>query len=1026
MVQHTESSIPPSDPDEDKDVREAQGGSGRTQGLPGWSERAWPSASLRTYLVAMILAATLPIALLLTYKVSAELAQTRSRLQSVLGHSAAGLAQTVALDTASTVDALLALGRTDALRSGQPSALERWLRQRPPVKPQWHSVFFAGADGRIVFDTARPEGDAVQDAAIEALARRASSERRAALSEAVDMGSAGAEVALAVPVRLAGVEGYVLGARMDARAWQRLLSTATPPEGGFIALVDSRQNVVAAAGHLARGRQLLPTGVERVQARMGEEGIAEPAVAAWRPVAHYGWQVSVGVPAAPIEAAERRTVLSAIATMGACLVLGVALAFLLAWRIAQPLQMLARAQRLPPSLRIPVREIALLRDALWTAQRRDATTRQRLQAKAAEFEALFENTPIGLAFADGAHCGHVVLNPVMRGLLGVADEEDGRETPARIFRGGKELAPEEQPLMLACRLAQPVGPMELEIRVPGRAPMSVVASAVPLLDEQGRPRGALSAVTDITELLQVMALWLAADRKRQEKQSLIDLACEAGYVGFFEYRFRPSELVWTAGQEGLFGRDPAALAAGGGGPRGLRAWSALVHADDRARLRRSLARSLRTRSPRAQLEYRIAAAPDDAPRWLSSRLLLRYGVRGRPEQVVGITVDVTEQKNAERRRALQSEQEQAARRQAEAASRAKDEFLTMLSHELRNPLAAIAAASDVLSTGAGGPETTHQALGIIQRQTQHLASMMRDLLDVSRVLRGSAVLARRPTDLAERVRSVRESLSVGGTMRRHTWTFDLQPAWINGDVTRIEQVIVNLLQNAIKYTPEGRSIDVSVSCPGDEAVLRVADGGDGIDEDLLPHIFDLFRQGERMLDRQDGGLGVGLTLVQHLVKQHGGVIDVATSEDGTVFTVRWPRVAPGSAAAPADAVAMRPHGPARRIVLVEDNADMLRSVSAYLRGRGHTVHAAEDGLDGLVLIIAERPDVAIVDIGLPGVDGYEIALRARAAGYAGRMVAVSGYGQAQDISKARKAGFDEYLIKPITMEQLQNAMDRTP
>ncbi|WP_053842525.1 hybrid sensor histidine kinase/response regulator [Paracidovorax avenae] len=1026
MAQHTESSFPPSDPDEDKDVREAQGDSGRTQGLPGWSERAWPSASLRTYLVAMILAATLPIALLLTYKVSAELAQTRSRLQSVLGHSAAGLAQTVALDTASTVDALLALGRTDALRSGQPSALERWLRQRPPVKPQWHSVFFAGADGRIVFDTARPEGDAAQDAAIEALARRASSERRAALSEAVDMGSAGAEVALAVPVRLAGVEGYVLGARMDARAWQRMLSTATPPEGGFIALVDSRQNVVAAAGHLARGRQLLPTGVERVQARMGEEGIAEPAVAAWRPVAHYGWQVSVGVPAAPIEAAERRTVLSAIATMGACLVLGVALAFLLAWRIAQPLQMLARAQRLPPSLRIPVREIALLRDALWTAQRRDATTRQRLQAKAAEFEALFENTPIGLAFADGAHCGHVVLNPVMRGLLGVADEEDGRETPARIFRGGKELAPEEQPLMLACRLAQPVGPMELEIRVPGRAPMSVVASAVPLLDEQGRPRGALSAVTDITELLQVMALWLAADRKRQEKQSLIDLACEAGYVGFFEYRFRPSELVWTAGQEGLFGRDPAALAAGGEGPRGLRAWSALVHVDDRARLRRSLARSLHTRSPRAQLEYRIAAAPDDAPRWLSSRLLLRYGVRGRPEQVVGITVDVTEQKNAERRRALQSEQEQAARRQAEAASRAKDEFLTMLSHELRNPLAAIAAASDVLSTGAGGPETTHQALGIIQRQTQHLASMMRDLLDVSRVLRGSAVLARRPTDLAERVRSVRESLSVGGTMRRHTWTFDLQPAWINGDATRIEQVIVNLLQNAIKYTPEGRSIDVSVSCPGDEAVLRVADGGDGIDEDLLPHIFDLFRQGERMLDRQDGGLGVGLTLVQHLVEQHGGVIDVATSEDGTVFTVRWPRVAPGSAAAPTDAVAMRPHGPARRIVLVEDNADMLRSVSAYLRGRGHTVHAAEDGLDGLVLIIAERPDVAIVDIGLPGVDGYEIALRARAAGYAGRMVAVSGYGQAQDISKARKAGFDEYLIKPITMEQLQNAMDRTP
>ncbi len=231
MAQHTESSLPPSGPDVDADIMEARRDSGRTRGLPGWSERAWPSASLRTYLVAMILAATLPIALLLTYKVSADLVQARSRLQSVLGHSAAGLAQTVTLDMASTVDALLALERTDALRSGQPSALERWLRQRPPMKPQWHSVFLATADGRIVFDTARPEGDPAQDAAIEALARKASSEQRAALSESAPVDSARAEVALVVPVRLAG-RGWPCARRAHGCARMAAAAVHFRPAGG--------------------------------------------------------------------------------------------------------------------------------------------------------------------------------------------------------------------------------------------------------------------------------------------------------------------------------------------------------------------------------------------------------------------------------------------------------------------------------------------------------------------------------------------------------------------------------------------------------------------------------------------------------------------------------------------------------------------------------------------------------------------------------------------------------------------------
>lgn len=366
--------------------------------------------------------------------------------------------------------------------------------------------------------------------------------------------------------------------------------------------------------------------------------------------------------------------------------------------------------------------------------------------------------------------------------------------------------------------------------------------------------------------------------------------------------------------------------------------------------------------------------------------------------------------------------EQAARLQAESASRAKDEFLAMLGHELRNPLGAIASAVEVLNRVDAGTELAVNARLIIGRQTRHLAHLMDDLLDVGRVISGKVLLAKQRLELGALVERVIANFELTGMSQRHDVRLELGQVWVEVDPTRIEQVVSNLLGNAFKYTPPGRRIDVALWRRDGRALLEVRDQGPGIAAALLPHVFDLFVQGERPIDRPGGGLGIGLTLVRRLIELHGGRVTAHSSAAGTTF-----QVALLAAEAPArvdDATRPAPPPP-RRVLVVDDNADVLSAMRSMLELDGHLVSTAIDGEHGLAVLLGEVPDAAIVDIGLPGLSGYEVARRGRRAGYAGKLFALSGYSGASTVDQARRHGFDAHLAKPVDPQRLHELVAQT-
>jgi signal transduction histidine kinase/CheY-like chemotaxis protein len=364
---------------------------------------------------------------------------------------------------------------------------------------------------------------------------------------------------------------------------------------------------------------------------------------------------------------------------------------------------------------------------------------------------------------------------------------------------------------------------------------------------------------------------------------------------------------------------------------------------------------------------------------------------------------------------------QSGRDRAEQESQAKDELMAMLAHELRNPLSAITAAIQVLGATAHESDVAVRARAIISRQAQHLSRLLDDLLDVARVVTGKIALDRRPLDLAELVR--RALAAISETHSTHFLSVSTESAWIDADAIRIEQIVSKLVGNSLKYTPSGGTVSVTVSQEGEEAVLRVADNGLGISSDLLPRIFDLFVQGERTLDRAQGGLGIGLTLARRLVGLHHGTVAAFSDGPGhgSTFVVRLPRVpAPGS---PGTAHVSSPttHCCARRVLLIEDNRDAREMFRMMLELAGHQVLEAEEGLSGLEMLRKVQPDIAVIDVGLPGLDGYEVARRFRAepGGKTVLLVALTGYGTPEARERSRLAGFDHHLTKPVDPETLQ-------
>jgi PAS domain S-box-containing protein len=362
-------------------------------------------------------------------------------------------------------------------------------------------------------------------------------------------------------------------------------------------------------------------------------------------------------------------------------------------------------------------------------------------------------------------------------------------------------------------------------------------------------------------------------------------------------------------------------------------------------------------------------------------------------------------------------------REAAETNRAKDEFLATLSHELRNPLGAIANAVAALERRGGAEEAAARLRQIIQRQTHHLARLVDDLLDVARATAGKIPLNRQPVDLSEVAGGCVRSLRESGRARRHRVTFRAESVIVDADATRLAQVITNVLDNAVKFTPSGGSVDVDVWREGQDAVLRVSDTGIGIGSEMLPRVFELFAQAEQPMDRSVGGLGIGLTLSRRLVEMLGGTIAVSSdgAGRGAQFTVRLPVETTGTPPVPPAAP-----GPdrSRRILIVEDNDDARESLRLLLESLGHRVIEAGDGPRGLALALHHQPEVVLIDLGLPELDGYEVAraLRASPIGKSAALIAVTGYGQADDRRRSKDAGFDAHLVKPVSQGVLSSLL----
>jgi PAS domain S-box-containing protein len=526
---------------------------------------------------------------------------------------------------------------------------------------------------------------------------------------------------------------------------------------------------------------------------------------------------------------------------------------------------------------------------------------------------------------------------------------------------------------------------------------TVMISAAPVRDAAGKVDGALLTHFDVSEQVRAEAALRESEIKFRAIANAIPHLVWSNLPDGTHDFYNDRWYEYTGFTAGLADNEQ---------------WAELVHPDDRERAAKLWRDSLATGAP-YDIEYRLRCHQRKEYRWCLSRAVPVHGADGRLIRWLGTATDVHEQR-------LTADE-------LRRASEKKDEFLAMLAHELRNPLAPIKAAAHLLKLSGAGHPRMGQAASIIERQVGHMTELVDDLLDVSRVTRGLVELEMRPIDMKTVVSSAVEQVKPLIEARSHTLHVHAgaRHAAVRGDHTRLVQVLVNLLTNASKYTPQGGSIDVDVHVEADTVRVAVADNGSGIEPALLPCVFDIFTQGVRTPDRSQGGLGIGLALVKSLVALHGGQVRARSDGPGrgSVFDVTLPLLAEAQPAPDASAPPGHEPGAAagKRILVVDDNVDAATTLGELLMALGHEVMVRFDGKSALADAAAFAPDVLVLDIGLPDMDGYELARRMRSepATAQARYLALTGYGQAHDRTLARAAGFDHHFVKPVDIAALQ-------
>jgi len=630
---------------------------------------------------------------------------------------------------------------------------------------------------------------------------------------------------------------------------------------------------------------------------------------------------------------------------------------------------------------------------------------RELQSRADELQTILNIVPIGVAIAHDPQCRCITHNPYMSEILNVpawvnaslTAPPDERPTNFTNYRGGQEVPTSELPMQVACTGVE-VRDVELDLVCQGRVPRKMLYHARPLFDRQGQVRGSVGVCLDITARKQAEeALQQSEQRFARFMQHLPGLAWIKDMQGRYVFANDSAARVFRTPRAELYGKTDGDI----------------FPPETAAQFKENDRRALESGAGLSLIE---TLEHDDGV--LRSSLVNKFTMMGSDSQTVligGIAIDITDRLQAEE--ALKE------------ADRRKNEFLATLAHELRNPLAPIRNALHILRMPRVDAATVRRSREMMERQVHHLVRLVDDLLDVSRVMRGNIELRKERVELATVVARAVETAQPLIEAQGHELTVSLPPDSLplDADPVRLAQVVGNLLTNSAKYTEANGKISLTAEREGTDAVLRVRDTGIGIAPDMLPHIFELFVQADHSSTKAQGGLGIGLTLVKNLVEMHHGSVEAHSAGlgRGSEFVIRLPLMPQEERQRVENDNGEAPHESARslghRLLVVDDNRDAADSLAMLLRLQGHEVRVAYDGPAALEVLKGYRPALVFLDIGMPGMDGYELARRLRQQpGLENvRLAALTGWGQQEDRRRTAEAGFDHHLVKPVEPKALE-------
>jgi len=633
----------------------------------------------------------------------------------------------------------------------------------------------------------------------------------------------------------------------------------------------------------------------------------------------------------------------------------------------------------------------------------DISDRRRAEEALRESEqfyrTLIETLPVTVVLADAK--GRVsYISPAAKEMFDLAPGEGLGTVPT------DWIAPEHHEVVRQ-RMRQvmvglhPQPPVEYKMLKRDRTPVWAQVASAPVLDREGRLKGVVTVCQDITARKQ-------AEQALRENDERLRLAIRGAEMGWWDWDLLSGEMTADDQCKALWGLPPTAQPS-------YELTMELTHPEDRPALQHRLQELMEAPAER-DMEFRTVW-PNGTVRWLLVRGRAFRDDRGRPMRMMGLVEDITERRRA-------AEEVAASRASAEQANRAKDHFLAVLSHELRAPLTPVVMGVSMLQNRPDLDPVVRETLEMVRRNTEMEARLIDDLLDVTRIARGKVELTRRAVEVCTVIQQAVEVCRPDIDARRLHFGVDWGPSppyWVEADMSRLQQVFWNLLRNAIKFTPHGGCVGIRCRPDGTHVVIEVNDSGMGIEAEALPRVFNAFEQVEQFITRQFGGLGLGLTISKALVEMHGGTIS-AHSEGkgkGATFSVRLPLTAPVcQSAVPPPAASPQRAGRPLHILLVEDHGVTAKMMQMVLTAEGHTVETAGDVAAALELAGQQPFDLLLSDLGLPDGSGHDLMRQLRERGQALPGIALSGYGQQDDIRRSRETGFAAHLTKPASRETL--------